>query len=112
MNTLRAPNTAEEFSQYYHLRWQILRKPWQQALGSEKDSQEQYAIHRMIIDEQGDILAVGRLEKVTEHQGQIRFMAVDEKHQGQGFGLPVLYGSQGFLAMAGLVEAIGEVKRC
>jgi len=35
MNTLRSSKNAEEFAQYYQLRWQILRKPWQQALGSE-----------------------------------------------------------------------------
>ena len=104
MNTLRAPNTAEEFSQYYHLRWQILRKPWQQALGSEKDSQEQYAIHRMIINEQGDVLAVGRLEKVTEYQGQIRFMAVDENYQGQGLGQQIIKALEQQASQLGMHE--------
>ena len=90
MNTLRAPNTADEFLQYYQLRWQILRKPWQQAQGSEQDDQERYAIHRMILDEQSQVLAVGRLEKVTNKQGQIRFMAVDDKAQRQGLGQQII----------------------
>jgi len=90
MYTLRAPITATEFSQYYHLRWDILRKPWQQALGSEQDTQEKYAIHRMIVDEQDNVVAVGRLDKSTEQQGQIRFMAVDDDAQGKGLGKKII----------------------
>ncbi len=90
MNTLRAPKTDEEFSQYYQLRWKILRKPWLQPQGSEQDEQEKYAIHRMIVDDQNKVLAVGRLEKTTEHQGQVRFMAVDDTMQGQGLGQQII----------------------
>lgn len=90
MNTLRAPNTADDFLQYYQLRWQILRKPWHQTLGSEQDEYEQCAIHRMIVDEQGKVLAVGRLEKTAATQGKIRYMAVDEKAQGQGLGQQII----------------------
>lgn len=90
MNTLIAPKTADEFAQYYHLRWKILRKPWQQPRGSEQDEQEKYAIHRMIITEEGNVLAVGRLEKVTGQQGKIRYMAVDESTQGQGLGQQII----------------------
>ena len=104
MNTLRAPKTAEEFSQYYHLRWQSLRKPWQQALGSEQDTQESYAIHRMIIDEKAKVIAVGRLEKITEHQGKIRFMAVDENHQGQGLGQRIIKSLEHKASQLGMTE--------
>lgn len=104
MYSLRAPNTVEEFSQYYQLRWQILRKPWQQALGSEQDTQELYAIHRMIIDEKAKISAVGRLEKVTEKQGQIRFMAVDDKAQGQGLGLQIINELERQASQLGMTE--------
>ncbi len=90
MKTLRAPNTVDEFSQYYQLRWQILREPWQQPLGSEQDEHERGAIHRMIIDENAKVLAVGRLERVNGQQGQIRFMAVDDKAQGQGLGQQII----------------------
>ncbi len=90
MNTLRSPNNAEEFAQYYQLRWQILRKPWQQAIGSEQDEREQQSIHRLIINEKGKVLAVGRLEQYSPEQGQIRYMAVDEKAQGQGLGLQII----------------------
>jgi len=81
MNTLRSPQSADEFAQYYQLRWQILRKPWQQVLGSEQDERELQSIHRMIIDEAGKVLAVGRLEQCSPNQGQIRYMAVCDTAQ-------------------------------
>ena len=86
MNVCRSPKTAEEFEQYYQLRWKILRQPWGQTLGSERDNLEQESIHRMIIDENDKVLAVGRLEKSSQFTGQIRFMAVSEAAQGQGLG--------------------------
>ena len=104
MNTLRAPNTVEEFSQYYQLRWKILRKPWQQALGSEQDEQEQYAIHRMIIDDHAKILAVGRLEKATGQQGQVRYMAVDDNSQGQGLGQQIINELEQQASKLGMTE--------
>ena len=57
MNTCKAPQTSEEFEQYYQLRWEILRQPWHKALGSEQDELEQQSIHRMILDEnnQGEL---------------------------------------------------------
>jgi len=104
MNTLRAPNTTDEFLQYYQLRWKILRKPWQQALGSEQDENEKDAIHRMIIDGQSNVLAVGRLEKVTEQQGQVRFMAVDDKAQGQGLGQQIINELEQQASQLGMTE--------
>lgn len=106
MYTLRAPITATEFSQYYHLRWNILRKPWKQVHGSEQDTQEQYAIHRMIIDEYDKILAVGRLEKVTVHQGQIRFMAVDHSAQGEGLGKKIINALEQKAKQIGMNEIV------
>lgn len=106
MNTLRAPITAEDFSHYYQLRWQILRKPWQQSLGSEQDEQERYAIHRMIVDEQSNVLAVGRLEKVTEQQGQIRYMAVDDNMQGQGLGQQIIKALEQQASILGMTDIV------
>jgi len=104
MNTLRAPNTAAEFAQYYQLRWQILRKPWQQVLGSEQDEHERHAIHRMIIDENDKVLAVGRLEKLTAQQGQIRYMAVGEQRQGQGLGRQIISELESHASKLGITE--------
>lgn len=106
MNTLTIPKTTDEFLQYYQLRWKILRQPWQQPLGSEQDEQERYAIHRMIVDEQSNVLAVARLEKVTEQQGQIRYMAVDDNMQGQGLGQQIIKALEQQASILGMTEIV------
>ncbi len=90
MSVCRSPKIAEEFEQYYQLRWQVLRQPWGQALGSERDNLEQESFHRMVIDENNKVLAVGRLEKTSQYSGQIRFMAVCQSAQGQGLGRQII----------------------
>ena len=84
------PASKQEFSDYYHLRWQLLRAPWQQPLGSEQDEHEQQAFHRMLVDEHNHVIAVGRLHMVEEHNAQIRYMAVISEYQGKGIGKMLL----------------------
>lgn len=90
MNTCRSPSNKDEFTQYYQLRWEILRKPWNQPLGSEQDNIESSCFHRMIIDENEQVLAVGRLEKSSNNTAQIRFMAVRNDFQGKGLGKQIM----------------------
>ncbi|WP_114325622.1 bifunctional GNAT family N-acetyltransferase/hotdog fold thioesterase [Candidatus Colwellia aromaticivorans] len=104
MNTLRSPKTVDEWTQYYQLRWQILRKPWEQEQGSEQDEYEQQAIHKMVITDQGEILAVGRLEKTDKFQGKIRFMAVSETAQGRGLGQQVINALEQQASQLGMKE--------
>ena len=104
MNTLCSPSTTDELTQYYQLRWQILRKPWGQQQGSERDEYEKQAIHKMVINEEGEVLAVGRLEKTNTYKGQIRFMAVSDKAQGQGLGQQVLNALEQKASQLGLKE--------
>jgi thioesterase domain-containing protein len=106
MNTLRSPKTVEELTRYYQLRWQILRKPWGQKQGSEQDEYEKQAIHKMVIDDQGEVLAVGRLEKAAKYQGQIRFMAVSEKAQKQGLGQQIINALEQQASQLGMTEII------
>ena len=81
------PTTSEEFKKYYNLRYEILRKPWGQPKGSERDDGEDMSNHRMIIDEKtGNALAVGRLQFNSEDEAQIRYMAVADEFQGKGLG--------------------------
>ena len=82
----RAPKSQQEFDQYYHLRWKILRKPLQQTEGSEKDALESQAIHRAIFDVNGCIVAVARLHHNELLNAQIRYMAVADEFQGKGLG--------------------------
>lgn len=104
MNTLRSPKTVDELTQYYQLRWQILRKPWGKQQGSEQDEFEQQAIHKMVINDQGEVLAVGRLEKMDKYQGKIRFMAVSEAAQGQGLGQEIIKALEQQASQLGMKE--------
>ncbi len=81
------PNSSAEFEQYYNLRYEVLRKPWLQPKGSEKDDDDKSSIHRMIIDESnGKAVAVGRLQFNTSEEAQIRYMAVSDNYQLKGYG--------------------------
>ena len=85
------PKSPEEYSKYYNLRYVVLRKPWHQPLGSERDESEELSIHRMLIcEETGDALAVGRLQFNSDDESQIRYMAVAEDFQGQGLGSQII----------------------
>lgn len=87
---LRSPATAQEWQRYYQLRWQILRAPWHQPQGSERDDLETTAYHLMLINEQGDIAAAGRLHPLDNNTAQIRYMAVATEYQGKGAGSRLL----------------------
>ncbi len=100
----KIPQSADEFKKYYQLRWQILRKPWQQPLGSEQDKLEQQACHRMLTDEKNTIVAVGRFHKTNQHQAQIRYMAVANKQQGKGLGAIILNALEQEAAKQGVTE--------
>jgi len=84
--TIRQPKTAEEFKQYYHLRWTLLRAPWSQAEGSEIDNIEDQCFHFMAIDDKNTVIAVARLQFNSNNEAQIRYMAVDQRHERQGIG--------------------------
>lgn len=79
------PNSIEDFAAYYQLRWEILRKPWNQAIGSEKDEFEHSSFHFMA-KHNTKIVGVCRIQKNNISQAQIRFMAVDIEYQGKGIG--------------------------
>jgi len=86
----RTPKNQQEFDQYYFFRWKILREPLQQEPGSEKDKLESQSVHRAIFDNNGNIIAVGRLHFTGSFEAQIRYMAVSEDHQGKGLGQQII----------------------
>lgn len=87
--TVRSPESSKEWEDYYQLRYNILRKPWNQSPGSEKDEQESTAIHIAVFSFSENIIGCGRAHKISEGF-QIRYMAVEENHRGLGIGSLVL----------------------
>ncbi len=86
---LQTPGTAEEFEAYYQVRWEVLRKPWQQPPGTERDDLDKQSQHRMITDG-NKVVAVGRLHLNSPRQAQIRYMAVSDSYRGMGLGTMIL----------------------
>lgn len=83
---IRTPQNSREWAQYYDLRYHVLRAPWQQPLGSERNEMDALALHFACF-EQDRICGVVRLDTYeNETQAQVRFMAVDPDFQGQGIG--------------------------
>ena len=112
--TVIEPQTPEEFKQYYSLRYKILRKPWGQPRGSERDNEDEISHHRMIIDEATwDAIAVGRLQVNTKEEAQIRYMAVADNYQGQGLGSKIVTALEILLwknGLAGLFCKHGQMR--
>ncbi len=82
---IRQPQTAEEFEQYYQLRWQLLRAPWGQPQGSEKDAIEDDCVHFTAMDND-KCIAVARLQFNPDNEAQVRYMAVSPPYEGKGIG--------------------------
>ncbi|GAA0483749.1 MULTISPECIES: bifunctional GNAT family N-acetyltransferase/hotdog fold thioesterase [Tatumella] len=86
MYHLRVPRTALELERYFRFRWEMLRKPLQQPEGSEREAWDATAHHQMVVDEQNNPVAVGRLYINGDYEASIRFIAVDPALRGKGLG--------------------------
>jgi predicted GNAT family N-acyltransferase len=87
---IKSPDSDETWAAYYELRWRILRAPWQQPRGSERDEFDATAVHRCVLDESNKMIAIGRLHFIDDQISQIRYMAVDDSYQRQGAGTQIL----------------------
>lgn len=86
---IREAQTEKEFDRYYKLRWEVLRRPWNQPKGSEKDEHEDKATH-IIACINNKIVGVGRIHFNSEKEAQIRYMAVKARCQRKGIGSLIL----------------------
>ena len=84
------PTTAQDWASYYDLRWRVLREPWAQPRGSERDSLDETAFHLCAKCASGSIIATGRLHFNSLTEAQVRYMAVDPAFQGCGVGKRLL----------------------
>ncbi|MFZ7113832.1 MAG: GNAT family N-acetyltransferase [Bacteroidota bacterium] len=84
--SISEPQTESEFNDYYRIRYEILRKPWNQPEKSTKDDTELISVHLLAKDENGKAVATGRLQFNSDEEAQIRSMAVVDEFQGNGIG--------------------------
>jgi GNAT superfamily N-acetyltransferase len=83
---VRSPQTEVEFARYCLLRWLVLRAPWGEPPGSERDELDGIAEHAYVQSDDGRPLAIGRLHFNSPEEAQIRYMAVAESARGKGLG--------------------------
>ena len=83
------PSTKKDFEIYYKLRYEVLRKPWHQPLGTEVDNTDGESIHAFIkID--NIAIACARLHFTDNLTAQMRSMAVHPNYQGKGIGKQII----------------------
>ncbi len=93
MFQLAPPETPTQWEQYFELRWRILRDPWQQPRGSERDELDEpgnAVNHVAAWSVEVRILGVGRLHLKDSSAAQIRFMAVEPEYRGHGIGRAIV----------------------
>lgn len=86
---IKSPQTDAEWKAYYGLRFQVLREPWNQPLGSEVLADEDQAIHAIAVEE-GEVLGVARMHESAANQGQVRCVAIATAAQGKGIGKAIM----------------------
>ena len=104
------PSTADDYQRYYTLRWEILRAPWKQPRGSEQDDREQSSHHLMIIENDYDVIAVGRLHFNNIREAQFRYMAVATAQQRRGAGSLLLKALESKAAELGAARIVLEAR--
>jgi ribosomal protein S18 acetylase RimI-like enzyme len=69
----------------YDLRWRVLKKPLNQPKGSERDEKDcrENGVHNFIALIDDDIVGTARFHTCNEHEGQIRYLAVEKKYRRQ-----------------------------
>lgn len=79
------PKTPQQWDAYYQLRYDTLRKPWNQPPGSEKDEIEDQCIHLFALSNEVPA-GVCRIQYNSADEAQVRFMGVDAQLRGQKIG--------------------------
>lgn len=100
------PESTEDFALYYDLRWRILRAPWKQARGSERDELDADSWHRMACQEGRTPIGVARLHLNTADQAQIRYMAVEAAHRRRGVGMALVESLEAQAFSLGVAEIL------
>ena len=91
---IKEPKSTIDFDSYFYFRWKILRRPYGQPLGTEKDDHEKSSYHLMSVDSLNEIVGVGRIhifnDELIKKNAQIRYMAVLENNRFNGIGTEIL----------------------
>lgn len=92
---IRKPESDSEWSEYYDLRYRILREPLGQPRGSERNEGDELGIHFALFNA-NKITAIARLDYADEPDkiAQVRFVAVEKNLQGKGVGKQIMLATE------------------
>jgi len=106
---IKSPISPDEWESYYRLRFNILREPWNQPLGSEVLADESEAIHAMVTAND-QVIGVARMHKSGNNQGQVRCVAVAAEAQGKGVGKAIMLHLEVKAKEMGMQEIVLEAR--
>lgn len=109
--SLAEPQSEADWQSYYDLRWRVLRAPWNQPRGSERDAQEGQSIHVMLCDASCHAVAAGRLHFLSPTEAQVRYMAVEPAFAGRGLGSRILLELESRAASAGIRRMVLNARK-
>jgi GNAT superfamily N-acetyltransferase len=101
-----APQNEADWVAYYDLRWRVLRQPWGQAPGSERDPLDTEATHCLARLPDGQVVGCGRLHFIDARTASIRFMAVEPSSHRLGIGSGIL----NYLEQEALKQGMHEIQ--
>ena len=85
MYKVQIANSQNTINQIIDLRYAVLRQPWNKPKDTATDDLELTSINAFI-EQDGEIVACGRLQDNGNRLGQIRYMSVHPNYQGKGLG--------------------------
>ncbi|MEY3955628.1 MAG: hypothetical protein RLZ73_82 [Bacteroidota bacterium] len=106
---IKSPQTDAEWKAYYALRFNVLREPWNQPLGSEVLADEDQAIHAIAVKD-NEVLGVARMHESAEKQGQVRCVATATAAQGKGIGRAIMAYLEDQAKAKGWTEIVLEAR--
>jgi N-acetylglutamate synthase-like GNAT family acetyltransferase len=106
---IKSPQTDAEWKAYYALRFNVLREPWNQPLGSEVLADEDQAIHAIAVED-NEVVGVARMHESAEKQGQVRCVATATAAQGKGIGKAIMAYLEDQAKAKGWAEIVLEAR--
>ena len=103
---IKSPETELEWDKYFKFRWEMLRKPLGMSKETLKDELEDESQHLIAIDEQKEVIGIGRLHFNNNKEGQIRYMAVSNTIQRKGLGSEIVSGLETIAKKKGIQEMV------
>lgn len=85
MYKVQLASNQNTVNQIIDLRYSVLRQPWDKPKDTATDDFELSSINAFI-ENNGEVIACGRLQDNGSGLGQIRYMAVHPNYQGKGLG--------------------------